>query len=168
MVSEPGAIAKSIKTEAAAAQRVGLETEVTTTWLWNELRALGYPFICIDARHAKAALCVQINKSDRNDAYGVARIMQAGSYKEVLVKNLPCHEVRALLNSRAQLVKVTRDLEISHHDRQAFSTRHCGPDHIASCTGAGQRLSMRVYDGSAASVFHGSFIQEWQKEVSLS
>jgi transposase len=33
--------------------------------------------ICIDARHAKAALSMQINKSDRNDAYGLARIMQA-------------------------------------------------------------------------------------------
>jgi transposase len=34
--------------------------------------------ICIDARHAKAALSLRINKSDRNDAYGLARIMQAG------------------------------------------------------------------------------------------
>ena len=43
--------------------------------------------ICIDARHAKAALSMQINKSDRNDA------------------------TRALLNSRALLVKIKRDLE---------------------------------------------------------
>ena len=32
--------------------------------------------ICIDARHAKAALSLQINKFDRNEAYGPARIMQ--------------------------------------------------------------------------------------------
>ena len=31
--------------------------------------------ICIDARHAKAALKMQINKSDRNDAVGIARIL---------------------------------------------------------------------------------------------
>jgi transposase len=37
--------------------------------------------------------------------------MQAGWYKEVQVKSLPCHEIRALLNSRAQLVKIKRDLE---------------------------------------------------------
>jgi transposase len=67
--------------------------------------------ICIDARHAKAALSLQINKSDRNDAVGLARIMQCGWYKEVQVKSLPCHEVRALLNSRAQLVKAKRDIE---------------------------------------------------------
>jgi transposase len=67
--------------------------------------------ICIDARHAKAALSMQINKSDRNDAVGLARIMQCGWYKEVQVKSLLCHEVRAVLNSRAQLVKIKRDLE---------------------------------------------------------
>jgi hypothetical protein len=31
---------------------------------------MGLPVICIDARHAKAALKMQINKSDRNDAVG--------------------------------------------------------------------------------------------------
>ncbi len=54
---------------------------------------------------------MQINKSDRNDAYGLARIMQCGWYKEVQVKRLSCHEIRAVLNSRAQLVKIKRDLE---------------------------------------------------------
>ncbi len=94
-----------------SALRIGLETGPTTTWLWHELRALGLPVICIDARHAKAALSLQINKSDRNDAVGLARIMQYGWYKEVQVKSLPCHELRAVLNSRALLVKIKRDLE---------------------------------------------------------
>ena len=111
VVSEPVAVADFVKVKAADVVRIGLETGPTTTWLWHELRGLGLPVICIDARHAKAALSLQINKSDRNDAYGVARIMQAGWYKEVQVKSLPCHEIRALLNSRAQLVKVKRDLE---------------------------------------------------------
>ena len=111
VASEPAAIAAFIKAKAVGAKRIGLETGPTATWLWHELRALGLPVICIDARHAKGALSLQINKSDRNDAVGLARIMQAGWYKEVQVKSLPCHEVRAVLNSRAQLVKVKRDLE---------------------------------------------------------
>ena len=111
VISEPAAIAAFVKTKAASAKRIGLETGPTTTWLWHELQALSLPVICIDARHAKAALSLQINKSDRNDAVGLARIMQAGWYKEVQVKSLPCHEVRAVPNSRAQLVKVKRDLE---------------------------------------------------------
>ncbi len=111
VISEPAAIAAFIKAKAKQAVRIGLETGPTTTWLWHELRALGLPVICIDARHAKAALSLQINKSDRNDAVGLARIMQTGWYKEVLVKRLSCHEVRAALNSRALLVKIKRDLE---------------------------------------------------------
>lgn len=111
VISEPEAIAKYIKAKAKGAVRIGLETGPTATWLWHELRALSLPVVCIDARHAKAALSMQINKSDRNDAVGLARIMQCGWYKEVQVKSLPCHEIRAVLNSRAQLIKIKRDLE---------------------------------------------------------
>jgi transposase len=67
--------------------------------------------ICIDARHARAVLKMQINKSDRNDAAGIARIMQTGWFKEVRVKGLDSHLVRALLASWALLVKIKRDLE---------------------------------------------------------
>ena len=41
-------------------------------------KRLCLPVICIDARHAKAVLKMQINKSNRNDAAGIARIMQTG------------------------------------------------------------------------------------------
>ena len=54
---------------------------------------------------------MQINKSDRNDAVGIARIMQCGWYKEVRVKNLDSHAIKALLVSRALLVKIKRDVE---------------------------------------------------------
>ncbi len=111
VISEPTAIAAFIAAQADGAKRIGLETGPTATWLWHELRALGLPVICIDARHAKAALSMQINKSDRKDALGLARIMQCGWYKEVQVKSVACHEIRAALNSRAQLVKIKRDLE---------------------------------------------------------
>ena len=72
---------------------------------------MGLPVICIDARHAKAALKMQINKSDRNDAVGIARIMQCGWYKEVRVKDLDSHANQAPAVSRALLVKIKRDIE---------------------------------------------------------
>ena len=109
--STPEAIAEFVKLKAAGAVRIGLETGPTSTWLWTEIKALGLPVICIDARHAKAVLKMQINKSDRNDALGIARIMQCGWYKEVRVKGLDSHAMRALLESRALLVKMKRDLE---------------------------------------------------------
>jgi transposase len=109
--SEPEAIAAFVRSKAPGAVRIGLETGPTATWLWSELKQLGLPVICIDARHARAVLKMQINKSDRNDAAGIARIMQTGWFKEVRVKDLDSHSVRALLASRALLVKIKRDLE---------------------------------------------------------
>src|SRR5262244_4383132 len=109
--SEPEAIAAFVRLNAPGAVRIGLETGPTATWLWTELKRLGLPVICIDARHAKAVLKMQINKSDRNDAAGIARIMQIGWFKEVRVKDIDSHLVKALLVSRALLVKIKRDLE---------------------------------------------------------
>src|SRR5579859_236777 len=109
--SDPEAISVYVRSKAPDAVRIGLETGPTATWLWTELKRLGLPVICIDARHAKAVLKMQINKSDRNDAAGIARIMQTGWFKEVRVKDLDSHAVKALLASRALLVKIKRDLE---------------------------------------------------------
>jgi transposase len=109
--SDPELIAAFVRSKAPGALRIGLETGPTTTWLWTELKRLGLPVICIDARHAKAVLKMQINKSDRNDAAGIARIMQTGWFKEVRVKTIDSHLIKALLVSRALLVKIKRDLE---------------------------------------------------------
>jgi transposase len=111
VASNPEAIAAFMKSHAPHVARIGLEAGATSTWLWTELNKMGLPVICIDARHAKAALKMQINKSDRNDAVGIARIMQCGWYKEVRVKGLDSHALKALLVSRALLVKIKRDLE---------------------------------------------------------
>src|SRR5262245_45546029 len=78
VASEPKAIADFIAANAPQVVRIGFESGATSTWLWRELKKFGPPVICIDARHAKAALKMQINKSDRNDAVGIARIMQCG------------------------------------------------------------------------------------------
>jgi len=109
--SDPEGISVYVRSKAPDAVRIGLETGPTSTWLWTELKQLGLPVICIDARHAKAVLKMQINKSDRNDAAGIARIMQTGWFKEVRVKDIDSHLVKALLVSRALLVKIKRDLE---------------------------------------------------------
>ena len=49
------------------------ETLAMTPWLVHELRNLGLEFVCLDARHARAALEMQINKTDQNDAEGLAQ-----------------------------------------------------------------------------------------------
>jgi transposase len=71
---------------------------------------MGLPIICIDARHAKAALSMQINKTDRNDAFGLAQIMRTGWYREVGVKSIDNHKICAVLGARAQLVDMRTDM----------------------------------------------------------
>jgi hypothetical protein len=88
VASDPEAISVLVRSKAPDAVRIGLETGPTSTWLWSELKRLGLLVICIDARHAKAVLKMQINKSDHNDAAGIARIMQTGWFKEVHVKDI--------------------------------------------------------------------------------
>ena len=89
--SDPEAISVYVTSKAPAAVRIGLNAGPISTWLWTELKRLGLPVICIDARHVKAVLKMQINKSDRNDAIGIARIMQTGWFKEVHVKSASDH-----------------------------------------------------------------------------
>ena len=68
--STPDDIAATVQRHAPGVARVGLECGQLSTWLFHELKARGLPVVCIDARHAKAALSLKINKTDANDAYG--------------------------------------------------------------------------------------------------
>ncbi|MBK8211946.1 MAG: nitronate monooxygenase [Rhodospirillales bacterium] len=70
--SQPGVLAKAIRKHAPGTARIGFETGAMASWLWHELKRLDLPVVCIDARHAHAALPVRINKSDPNDARGLA------------------------------------------------------------------------------------------------
>jgi transposase len=97
-------IATAVRTYAPAAVRVGLETGQLSNWLTLSLRRRGFPIICLDARHAKAALNLQINKTDANDAFGLAQVVRTGWYREVAVKSMDAQKLRILLVARAQLV----------------------------------------------------------------
>src|SRR3712207_3866986 len=54
--STPEAIAATIRAKAPAVVRIGLESGPLSSWHWHELRKAGLPVVCLDARHAKAAL----------------------------------------------------------------------------------------------------------------
>lgn len=102
--STPDAIAATVCAHAPAAVRVGLETGQLSNWLTLNLRRRGIPIVCLDTRHAKAALSLQINKTDANDAFGLAQIVRTGWYREVAIKSVDAHTLKMLLVARAQLV----------------------------------------------------------------
>jgi transposase len=100
----PEAIVSAVTQHAPHAVRIGLESGQLSNWLFHGLKQAGLPVICVDARHAKAALSLKVNKTDANDALGLAQIVRVGWYREVTVKGLDCQAVRALLVARAQIV----------------------------------------------------------------
>ena len=109
--TEPTAIAAAVRRYAPAAVRIGLETGPLTTWLWTALTAEGLPMVCLDARHAKRALDMKVNKTDANDAEGPAHLVRAGWYREVRVKGRSAMLAKALLGARRQLLSVSLALE---------------------------------------------------------
>lgn len=118
--STPEQIEAIVRQHAAAGARIGIETGPMTTWLVHELRGRDLDVICLDARHARAALKMQLNKTDQNDAEGLAQIMRTGWFRSVHVKSFETHRARALIGARAQLVGMTTRL--SNHIRGVLKT----------------------------------------------
>ena len=79
---------------------VGLESGSLSHWLTEQLQEMKMPAKCIDARHIAALLSVNVNKTDRNDARGIANALRCGMYKEVRVKKKAELASCTLLNTR--------------------------------------------------------------------
>jgi transposase len=107
----PDLITSYLRDRAPNLSRVGLETGPLAVWLWNELAARRLPVLCIDARHANAALKMRPVKTDRNDAAGLAQIMRVGWFKQVRIKSHDCYQVRSLLTARETLVRIRVKIE---------------------------------------------------------
>src|SRR5215207_4853692 len=108
--SDPKILAEVIRRRAPDAARVVFETGPLSMWFYHALTAEGLPAICIDARHAKAALDMAPNKTDANDADGLAQLAEVGFFREVRVKGFDSMLARALVAVRNRLVQITTEL----------------------------------------------------------
>ena len=102
VASEPQALLKVLG-KAYRFKRIGLEAGPLSQWLYNALAEAGLPVICVETRHMRAVLKAQINKTDRNDARGIAQMMRVGLYRPVHVKTLRSQKLRMLLTHRKLL-----------------------------------------------------------------
>ncbi len=110
--SEPEAIATWLADLRLPFTRVGLETGALAGWLAEEMTELGVPgIVCMDARHARAAMVAMTHKTDRNDARGLAQMLRTGWFRQVHVKARRTMELRTLLTSRKTLVLKIGDIE---------------------------------------------------------
>ena len=101
--SEPEALLVVLKNPAYHFKRIGLEAGPLSQWLYSALAEAGLPVICVETRHMRAVLKAQINKTDRNDARGMAQMMRVGLYRPVHVKTLRSQKLRMLLTHRKLL-----------------------------------------------------------------
>jgi transposase len=112
--SEPEALLQVLMNPAYHFKRIGLEAGPLSQWLFSALAEAGLPVICVETRHMRAVLMAQINKTDRNDARGIAQMMRAGLYRPVHVKALRSQKLRMLLTNRkllqAKAIAVENDL----------------------------------------------------------
>jgi len=103
VASEPEALLKVLGNPAYRCRRIGLEAGPLSQWLFSALAEAGLLVICVETRHMRAVLKAQINKTDRNDARGMAQMMRVGLYHPVHVKTLRSQKLRMLLTHRKLL-----------------------------------------------------------------
>jgi transposase len=103
VASEPEALLAVLASGAYHLKRIGLEAGPLSQWLFSALAEASLPVICVETRHMRAVLQAQINKTDRNDARGMAQMMRAGLYRPVHVKTLRSQKLRTLLTHRKLL-----------------------------------------------------------------
>lgn len=103
VVSHPEDLSKALTETGFRIERIGLEAGPLSQWLFEGMARDGLPVICVETRHTKAFLKAQINKSDRNDARGIAQMMRVNLYRQVHVKTLASQKRRALLRARKLL-----------------------------------------------------------------
>jgi transposase len=110
--TEPEDIAVLLTSIGGDYVRIGIEAGPLSQWLVNGLTEADLPVVCVETRHMKALLkAQQVNKSDRNDARGIAQMMRVGLFKPVHVKTLIAQEQRMLLTSRKLVQRKLMDIE---------------------------------------------------------
>lgn len=105
--TDPAAIGAALAPFSGRLVRVGHEAGSLSPWLQPGLKALGLPAVCLETRHVRAAMSAQRNKTDRNDALGLAYIVRTGWFRAAHVKTDPCYRLR-LLSQRRNLKRMWR------------------------------------------------------------
>lgn len=108
--TDPAALSRVLKKRAPGLEKVVLETGPLSAFLYHGLESRDVPVVCVCARHAKGVLSTRLNKTDANDAEGLAQLARTGWYNEVHIKDAATHLDRSLLRVRGQLVKTKVDL----------------------------------------------------------
>ena len=110
-MSEPGSLVAFFEQLDVRMTRIALEAGPLSQWLFEGMAASGLPVVCAETRQLKAVMSATVNKTDRNDARGIAQMVRANMIRPVHVKTVASQEKRMLLTNRSFLQKQVCDVE---------------------------------------------------------
>ena len=110
--TDPQSLIEFLRSLPYPIEKVGMEACTFAAWLHDGFTDAGYKTVCMNAAHTAAAIqAMQRNKTDRNDAQGIAQLLRTGWYREVHIKSEESRRVRMLLTNRKALVRQRVDLD---------------------------------------------------------
>jgi len=109
--SEPSAVSSYLRSSGHTIETIGMEACGSSAWLRIALGEVGLPAVAIEAYHAHGVLRSRTNKTDRNDARGIAEMMRLGIFRAVHLKGPESRHMRLLLGLRSLLLRRQLDLE---------------------------------------------------------
>lgn len=93
----PEGIAKALRPYRRRLKTVGLESGGKASWLYRNLVVKNYPMVSLDPYRAHTALKARLNKTDANDAHGLALLLARGIYTRAHVRSEQAMRIRAIL-----------------------------------------------------------------------
>lgn len=104
-VSTPESIHSFLSGTGLAIEKVGLESGCLTHYLKKGLKKSGYDVIGMESHKMAAILATIINKTDKNDARGIAEALRVGHYRECVHRTDEAIETRTILHGRRTAVE---------------------------------------------------------------
>lgn len=118
--TDPHALADAIEKTGLTVELVGFESGSLSHYLMQGFRERALNAVCMDARKMSAILSVRVNKTDKNDARGIADALRAGMFSRVHEKPREAIDRSAVLTMRRCLVNQRTDMK--NHVRGILKT----------------------------------------------
>jgi transposase len=103
--TDPALLTDHIQKRNLLVEKIAIESGSLSHFLVSEMQKREMPVICVCSRQMAKVLSVRINKTDRNDARGIAEALSKGYYREVALKSQKNVERSTILGSRRMLVQ---------------------------------------------------------------
>ena len=118
--TDPHALADEIRKTTLKIDLVGFESGSLSHYLAQGFKERALPAVCMDARKMSAILSIRVNKTDKNDARGIADALRTGMFSRVHDKPQESIDRGAVLSMRRFLVN--QRTGIKNHVRGILKT----------------------------------------------